>query len=183
MASNLNIPIETLRKLIDYDPESGDVVWKARAKPDGYSGSYNLVSLNTRLAGRKASTHVGRNGYPRISIANKWRSLHRVIWAYVHGEWPTAEIDHINGIRTDNRICNLRLVTSLENAQNRKRYVSNRSGTIGVSQWKKNGKWRAYISKEYKIVYLGTFETKSEAVLARKKAELEAGYHPNHGRL
>ncbi len=95
---------------------------------------------------------------------------------------PSGEIDHINGDRTDNRICNLRDVTSAGNSCNRRRQDRNTSGVTGVAWDKRASRWQARIGLNGKQKYLGYFDSLDEAVAARKAAELELGFHPNHGR-
>lgn len=76
-----------------------------------------------------------------------------------HGEWPSKEIDHINGSRTDNRITNLRQATSAQNKQNARMRSDNSSGYPGVSWFKCCNKWRADIQGGRKQNYLGVFDT------------------------
>ncbi|MCQ6967834.1 HNH endonuclease [Escherichia coli] len=91
-------------------------------------------------------------------------------------------MDHINGIKSDNRICNLRVVDDKQNSRNRKKPINNRSGVIGVAYYKKNKKWGAYINSDNKKIFLGLYDDISLAVNARKLAESRLGYHHNHGR-
>lgn len=106
---------------------------------------------------------------------------HRLVWLMHHDEWP-AEIDHINGIRDDNRIENLRLVTRADNMRNSRRRKDNTSGVMGVSWHSATGKWRAYIGGQDGPLHLGMFADWFDAVCARKSAERRQGYHANHGR-
>jgi len=92
------------------------------------------------------------------------------------------EIDHINGDRSDNRAKNLRSATRLENARNTKLKKNNKTGTMGVSQIKETGRWRARMSYRNKALHVGVYDTYEEAVIARREAERRMGYHPNHGR-
>lgn len=87
---------------------------------------------------------------------------HRLVWFYVHGEWP-KEIDHINRDGLDNRLCNLREVTHFVNSINRKMHVNNTSGVKGVKRFRK--KWMASFGTKY----LGVFETKDEAAAVRER--------------
>lgn len=82
-------------------------------------------------------------------------------------------IDHINRNRTDNRIENLRLVTHKENMRNMSRRIDNRTGITGVQWNKKMYKWTAHLNLwGEKQLYLGSYETKAEAVAARRAAEV-----------
>jgi hypothetical protein len=87
-----------------------------------------------------------------------------------YGEWPSGEIDHINGVRTDNRVENLRVATRSENMQNTKKPVTNKSGKKGVSWDKTTGKWRAEIRANGKKYNLGRFKTIEEAFKAHESA-------------
>lgn len=129
-----------------------------------------------RLNGGKKIGEKLHNGYNRIIVLKKEYKAHRLAWLYVYGEFPKLHIDHINRIRNDNRIVNLREADYFLNRLNRgveKISAINKSGTTGVSFNKKHNKWRAYIYKDYANIYLGSFETKEEAVQVRKDAELK----------
>jgi len=115
----------------------------------------------------KAGGNVGcknKDGYVQIQLDGVIYYGHRLAWLYVHGSWPERQIDHINGIKADNRIKNLRDVTALVNAQNHRsaRKDNRTSGFLGVSLHS-DGKWQARIkiSKNYKS--LGLFKTPEEA--------------------
>lgn len=78
------------------------------------------------------------------------------------GEWPIGDIDHINGIRHDNRWSNLRVVSAQVNQQNRRRANANgRAGLLGVNPYK--NKFRAYIKIDGRTKYLGSYETADRA--------------------
>jgi hypothetical protein len=150
-----------LRELLHYDPETG-------------------VFTNTPARGRRyAGLVVGaptRAGYLHCTINNKFYSMHRLAWFYVHGEWPKGEIDHINGDRKDNRLANLRDVDRHINHQNlRGPMASNRgSGILGVYPANKCvDRWQSRIRVNGKPVHLGTFATKEQAhaayVTAKRK--------------
>src|SRR5689334_22074801 len=113
----LKLPdIELLRKLLDYDPETGLFRWKARS-PAMFDGNATRCNRwNGRLAGKEAG-NVRGDGYRSIDVGNIKYLAHRLAWALHHGEEP-IEIDHINGDRGDNRYANLREVTRTENNMN-----------------------------------------------------------------
>lgn len=90
-------------------------------------------------------------------------------------------IDHINHDKTDNRIENLRQVTHSENHKNRK-YRKNTSGCTGVNIYKRTGKWIVTIAIEGVGTNLGYYSDFFEACCVRKSAEVQHGYHLNHGR-
>jgi hypothetical protein len=102
------------------------------------------------------------------------RRAHRLAWLYMHGEYPTRHLDHINGIKSDNRAVNLRLASPSENQQNQSARKRNTSGRLGVSLHTPSGRWVAQITHNYKRVYIGLFGTVDEAYQAylRVKAEL-----------
>lgn len=107
---------------------------------------------------------------------------HRVVWAMHYGQWPFNGLDHINGVRTDNRIINLRPADHTTNAQNMKLMSNNKTGIVGVSYNAKRGKYYASIRVRGKTRNLGLFDDIECAKVARRSAEIEHGFHPNHGR-
>lgn len=135
---------ERLKELVSYNPETGE-----------------FTRLKTSNRGRwKAGQHTGcistGTGYVMIWLEGKLWTAHRLAWLYIHGSWPSEEIDHINRIRNDNRICNLRQATRKENAANTKTWSS--SGRKGVSWDKSRGKWSAKITVNKKTINLGCFD-------------------------
>ena len=149
--------IEELNHNLTYYPETGSILWcgKFKNKP---AGCYNWA------------------GYRRITVGGKTVMAHRIAWAMHHGEWPKNDIDHINGIKDDNRIENLRDVSRSLNARNRGVRVDNNSGVSGVSYSKERDRWVAYINVGSKQVTLGCFKTKEDAIKARVEAETQNGY-------
>lgn len=123
--------------------------------------------------------HINKNGYLKCTIKSKTFLVHRLIWIYFNGS-INGDIDHINHIKTDNRIENLRVVDSLANNRNQSIPSNNTSGQVGV--WFENNKWRASIYVDYKRINLGSFAVFSDAVNARKNAEVLYGFHENHGK-
>lgn len=119
---------------------------------------------------------VNQYGYVRLAIDYSYYQAHRICWCLHYGEDPgETEIDHINSIKSDNRIENLRLAARLDNAKNRSLSRSNTSGVHGVTWHKKNQCWQATIKVGGRSVYLGCFATIEEAAEARKQGELR--YH------
>lgn len=117
-------------------------------------------------------------GYISIGIKGGVFFAHRLAWFYVHGEWPSGQIDHINGDRKDNRICNLRVVSQSENNQNQKKARSdNKLGILGVhADTERPGNYKAFIRVDKKSKFLGRFKTIDKASAAYKQAKLI--YHP-----
>lgn len=140
-----------LQHRLTYDPITGIFVWKNPAK-------YRLA-----YAGKEAgSLHV--HGYIKISIDSLSYPAHRLAWLYVHGTFPIDCIDHINGIRNDNRIANLRAVNRKANAENRRKArAGHATGFLGVVWRPRNGKYEARININKKYKYLGLFSTPEEA--------------------
>jgi hypothetical protein len=159
-----------LKELFFYDPEIGVFT--------------RLQSKNGQEAGKPAgwlSTDTWGNTYIRMSVDGKIYSAHRLVYMYCYGAFPSDFIDHIDGNGAHNKLCNLRNVDRSQNMQNQKRSSANTSGVTGVYKTGKS-KWRAMIFFSGSSKYLGSFDSKEEAVTARKKAEKEAGFHKNHGR-
>ena len=148
-----------LKEIVNYDPKQ----------------TSNRVKIGDKL-------QRTNNGYITVGILTEQYRVHRLAWLYVYGEWPVKYIDHINQIRDDNRICNLRCVDDLENSRNKKQYKRNKSGIVGVNWSNKRNKWEAYISISSKTISLGRFTDKEDAIKARKAAEIEYGFHKNHGK-
>lgn len=175
-----SVPVETLELLLRYDSNAGELYWKHR--PEEFFSSYcSYRSWNAKRAGKKALNSESRTGYYNGAIFWKSYLKHRVIWAMHYGEWPDGIIDHINGNTLDNRIANLRIVNDLENMHNQKLRTTNKSGVIGVYQ-KPMGSWIARITVNRKTTFIGQYRKLEDAIAARKKAEKEHGFHPNHGR-
>lgn len=144
-----------------------------------YDQSTGLFTRLKYKAG-KGFEHINDQGYIIAFLLGKKYRAHHLAWLYVYGTLPKGQLDHINGIRTDNRIINLREVTNQENSKNAKLYSTNKIGHVGVG--KLNGRYRAFITVNYKSIHLGMFDTLEEAIEARKIADLKYNFHKNHGR-
>ena len=161
MKATKKISATRLRELVKYDPETGLLTWLQHRWPR-YIGTVATMRANT--------------GYIVLNLDRKLYSVHRLAWLYVHGEWPNHEIDHINGNRGDNRLCNLRDVPRSHNNQNRRRPgVNNTSGYLGVTK-SESGKWRSMIKANGKRIYLGTHSTPELAYQAYVDAKRQL--HP-----
>lgn len=115
-------------------------------------------------------------GYLRITVFGKSYYAHRLAWFYMKGVWPD-QIDHINGIKSDNRIDNLRSVNTQQNNQNKhKAQKNNTSKILGVSWHKKAKKWQAHICVYKQRKYLGLFEKIEDAEKAYKKEKQRIDY-------
>lgn len=170
-----------IMKVLRYDPRTGFLYWLER-HPDDFDMLPNIIrGWNTRYAGKRALTTLNNHGYLHGTIFGKTYTAHRVIWVICTGYWPEEGIDHTNQDRTDNRIGNLREVTSSQNSQNTSLRSDNTSGTAGVNYNIATDKWLARICINGTHTHLGLFETLDEAVSARKNAEREHGYSLGHG--
>jgi len=180
-------PPETIRKLLEYNPATGKLFWRERSTEFFNDGKRSAETAcrcwNARHAGKEAFTADHGDGYRHGRILDRVYFAHRVIWALTHGEWPVDQIDHINGVKDDNRIKNLRAVTHQENSKNQKLRDTNTSGHVGVCWYEQTRKWQARIRVNGRCVHLGYFVRKDDAIDARKAAEVEYDYHPNHGRV
>lgn len=175
---------ETLKRLLDYNPETGRFYWKERGGAEFMGGKRSGQGIannwNSKLAGKEAFLHSSPAGYKGCSIQGHATLAHRAAWMIYYGETPEV-IDHINGIRDDNRIANLRNVSHKINCRNQKIRAVNKSGCVGVRQKKGERKWIAEIKVDYVKKFLGYFDTKQDAIKARKDAEKRYGFHSNHG--
>lgn len=168
----------TLKELVTYNPETGKMFWKARTAKH-ISIDKSLRTWNTRYANTELKSIDGK-GYPFASIFGKQYRLHRLAWLYMHGVWPNV-IDHINGIRTDNRFTNLRSVSVRENCLNQRRNSKNTSGVAGVYLNKSKQLWCAQMKCRGHTYHLGSNKDFFEAVCLRKSEERRLGFSLNHG--
>lgn len=181
--ANRELPTpERLRQILDYDPSTGALTWLHRPLEMFNGDVRHWRRWNTRFAGKRA--FAGKSsGYHYGSIDNVTYSAHRMIWAWVHGEWPPQDlhIDHANGDRADNRLANLRLVTPTQNNRNKRISSNNTTGVTGVVYRPKEGAWQASIYLKGGQVSLGYFKTKTEAAEARAAANKAYGFTERHG--
>lgn len=125
---------------------------------------------------------IGTSGYVEVGYNGKLLKAHRLIWEVCNGPIPDGMcIDHINGVRHDNRIENLRIVTHAENMKNMRLYNNSKTGILGVVK-RNDGRYEAHIGNGKGIEYLGYYSCFFDACCARKSAEQKLGFHENHGR-
>jgi hypothetical protein len=158
------ISIEELKKLITYEPDTGNLYWIPRGVEYFKNEQYCKI-WNSRQANQIIKC-VDKSGYIKTSILGRQYKGHQIAWAIAKGEWPDMCVDHINGIKTDNRICNLRLATKEENMWNSKPQKNNKLGIKGISIDKKSGKYKVSISSHNKKTHIGYFECIELAKLA-----------------
>ena len=159
-----------LKELLHYDPDTGVFTWLV------------YRNVNARVGGRCG--HVeDRTLYRWIYIDDAKHKSARLAFLYMKGRLPSAHMDHINHIRSDDRWCNLREVTQQENNKNKTMQTNNTSGVMGV-HWKKAiSKWGAKIVVNKKQIHIGYYSSINKATSARKAAEVKYGFHKNHGSL
>ena len=152
----MNPRIDELRATFCYDYETGKLFRRQKS---------GMV---------EQAESISSNGYARIGFKYKRYGAHRIAWALVTGNWPTQDIDHKNGIRNDNRLCNLRHVDRSTNLENTKRAKqSNKSsGVLGVYVSQK-GLITSRIQVKGVDVYLGSFSSIEKASEAYLKAKSE----------
>ncbi len=148
---------QELIETFDYDPLTGLLTWKR----DGLIAGF-----------------IDKEGYWEVRCGGKRWFVHRIAWLITYGKWPDHSIDHINQVKTDNRLINLRDVTQAENNKNMQRWAEGRwiprhntSGHVGVYFRKDRNRWRARIKRNSVYQCLGCFATYEEAVEARRAAE------------
>ena len=149
-----------LKELLHYNPDTGIFTWTS--KP----------SITSPISiGSEAGTNT--NGYVCIYVIGRIYKAHRLAWLYIHGEWPEDQIDHINRVKDDNRLINLREAGCIENSRNRTISKNNTSGHVGVYAHGASGKWAASIHNgRGKLLHLGLFADIGDAISARARAEL-----------
>lgn len=137
-----------LQNILHYNPKTGIFIW--------------LNPTSSRHKSFDTAGHYDKNGYVLISINREIYRAHRLAFFYMTGVWPSKSIDHMNGVRNDNRWCNLREVTSAQNHQNRRKaHSNNKYGLLGVSNHR--GRIRSTINVNGKHVMLGYFDTPEDA--------------------
>ena len=146
-----------LVELLECDPVAGVLTWK-------------VATSNRGAPGREAGSFDGK-GYKRCKVDGRVYRYHHLVWMYVHGQMPTGHLDHINGIKTDNRISNLREATISQNMWNARMCKRNTSGYKGVSFHA--GKWVARVVAHGRKTYLGRFASREEAYAAYCQAAQE----------
>ena len=147
---------QELRYYVTYDPDTGSFI---RNRP------HHRWKAGTAMKGS-----TDRHGHIRITIARQVYAAHRLAVLYMTGEWPPHDVDHINGVRNDNRWSNLRLATRAENLWN-SRDKPNKTGFRGVHKHGPN--YRARLRVKYRTILLGPFPTAEAAHAAYLKAVVE----------
>lgn len=176
----MKLTYERAKALFAYDFATGALVWKARPQSD-FPTFRAMRVWNARYAGKPAGTVSKRDGRLTITVDDAHYAGGRVAFLLANGRWPSKQVDHENHNPLDNSGDNLRDVSDLGNKRNLPMFKTNTSGHVGVTWDVKAGKWRAQVSVNNKCRYLGIFENIADAVEARRVAQMELGFHPNHG--
>jgi hypothetical protein len=165
-----HVSFKELCETFSYDENTGELKWEVEK------------SFKIRK-GHSASTDSG-NGYKKVMLNGKNMYVHRIIWAMKYGEFP-EQIDHINGIRSDNRLSNLRKADNLLNSHNHHKFRETNSGFRNVYFDKRYGTFRATIYSNGKRIYMGTFITAIDAHKAVLDArnKYQSIYYPKNARV
>lgn len=165
---------EKLKELLIYDGGTGQLFWKEEARA-GFKNSMIVHHAGDIAGGSR------KDGRRVVRVGGILFMSYRVAWALYYGDWPKGEIDHINGITSDDRIENLRDVTRSVNQQNIKKAMANKKSSklLGVykDNRKKKKKWRSSIMTNGVEKYLGLFSTEAEAHAAyiKEKRKMHDG--------
>lgn len=140
------------------------------------------VPVGRKTRARDPAGTLTPRGYISVTLGGKKYRAHRIIWEMLRGPIPLGlEIDHSDGVRSNNKINNLSLVTRTNNSKNRARRSDNTSGATGVTYCKVNKKWKAYVKQQGKLTHLGLFTHLEDAVIARQKQNELLGFSNRHG--
>lgn len=150
---------EEIHRRLDYNPKTGVFTWKE--------------PISNRIKTGMEAGSISREGYWLIGIFGKVYFAHRLAWIYVHGNFPKGQLDHINGVKNDNRICNLRIATNQQNKRNTYVQRNNKLGVKGVSLISQTNRYRAQITANKKTRHIGCFKTLDEAAAAYRQAAME----------
>lgn len=163
---------EELKRQLHYDQFTGIFTWLV-----ANSNRVNIGDTAGCVGGSRGKTYI------IIQINHKAYKAHRLAFLYVKGKFPDKEGDHINGNGLNNIWSNLRDVTHTENGKNRRLSRSNTSGYTGLHWNRMEKRWKVHIGVNGKRIHLGSFANKQEAIKTRQKANIEYGFHENHGSI
>lgn len=158
-----DLTAQRLRELLHYDPETGVFTRAVRA---GHAAAGSLAGC------------LDCHGYIRIKVAGDYFRAHRLAWLYVHGAWPAGFIDHVNGVRNDNRMLNIRCGTNAQNLQNLKSSRRGKNGGYPLGVYKQKNRFKAVIQRNGKSLFVGSFltpEAAHAAYVAEKRRLHEFG--------
>ena len=157
-------------ELFRYDYETGVLYWRWR--------------VNSRVPKTlEAGTQYKSSGYLYVKVHGRLYLVHRIVMLMCYGFYGEGlEVDHINHVRNDNRLVNLRFVTRRENQRNQSLSSKSSTGVTGVYFSKARKKYVAQIMVDGEKIFLGRFETLEEAAAARAEANLKFNFNNNHGK-
>lgn len=168
MSKKKSLKHSELVELLDYSPETGEFTWKK------YRGGGSGV-------GTRAG-YLRKSGYRVVDLRECGKVLEHILaWFYIYGEWPSSELDHLNGIRDDNRIANLVLSNRASNCRNMAKRLDNSSGIVDVCFVRRDSLWQVQIGTDSGRVRR-MFKDFFEACCFRKSMELRVGYSGRHGK-
>lgn len=177
--------LRAIREAVILNAETGKLTWRERPLAH-FDSAETHVAWNATWPGTPAFASVTSKGYlvGSITVNSKVHQLkgHRVVWALTFGAWPRYWLDHINGVRSDNRIANLREATPAQNVRNCALDHRNTTGCAGVSFNKRRNTYEARLQSNGVRVYLGEYRELEAAVAARRTAERQAGLNGSYGR-
>lgn len=166
---NSGLTAETLRSLLDYDHETGQLTWKVSR------------TISIKVGDRAGS--INKNGYVVVVLKvgdqpPRAFKAHRLIFLWITGRWPTRFVDHIDGCRSNNRWANLRDANESENAQNQRSAHRNKTKScpLGVTWHKRLQRWQAKIRVGGRSRHIGTFDSAEQAHAAYLDAKRQ--FHP-----
>jgi len=164
---NNNLTHDKVKELFDYNPNCGILRWK--------------ISLSNNVKAGDVAGTIGSQGYLRVAIDGKTYQNHRIIYLWWYGFLPEF-VDHIDTVKINNFISNLRECTISQNGWNSKISSDNTSGVKGVTWHKGSKKWQAQIQVNKKSLYLGVFNNieSAELIVKNKRSEIH-GEFCNHG--
>jgi len=165
MLKDKEIDPKIISELLDFSESEGLLFWNFRAEK-WFVSHRGYKSWNGKWSGNEAFTSTAANGYKQGRIFQRQYTAHRVLWCLKYGEWPDGQVDHINGIRTDNRIVNLRLSDNQRNQMNRTSVIGSSSEFLGVSFYKSRGNWEANIKFGDHKGRIGYFASEIDAAKA-----------------
>mgnify|MGYP001348825137 CR=1 FL=1 len=162
------LSLEEAQEYFIYNPDTGHMYW--RKSPGGRPVVGDIVGYIC-------------DGYRSVGFKGITHKVHRLAWLLSYGVYPVEFIDHINHTNDDNRLINLREAEYIDNNRNAVIRIDNTTGYQGITWRKDNKKWCVRIGGGSKgRIYIGQFTDKQDAIAAREEAQLEYGYHANHGK-
>ena len=164
--AKLDLTAARLREVLHYDPETGE-----------------LTRLSNNKRASVAAGGVNKTRYAEASVDGHKHRVHRLVWLYMTGAWPTGQIDHINRDRLDNRWANLRDVSPKGNIENQARKARTDTGLRGIRKRSIDRSYCVDITQNRRLLSLGTFDDLEMAKAARRAAELSLhSCSPEHQR-